>query len=144
MKFEPDHSVERIQRLVESEVWNEFCVDNKIGQNKIICLNCYSANSLFQVSKTIYMCKSCNADAPKTEYLRIPLEHQHRAILKELGYFIETFTYITTGEHCVHVYNEKRPAVLDIDFTAPTVEQALDMAVLWALENKESDQCQTK
>ncbi len=151
MNLQPDHSVDRIKRLVESEVWRKWCKENnKHSTPKHICPECFLVTSVQYNSGTTstkphFLHIKCghslrvhNFDwKNKNIYIIIPLEHQHRAILKDFGYTVVINEYCDGLDiYVTRVDIMHKNAVLEIEFNASTVEQALDMALIWALESR--------
>ena len=101
--LEPDHSAERIKRLKESEVWREWCKNNWIHRDSYL-IN--KGDWLIELSTCKILCAESVLDEPEeaiwvqefdgyfrgaktNDLILLPLEHQHRAILRELGYEVE-------------------------------------------------------
>lgn len=155
MNIKPDHSPERIKFLAENKVWQEWCERTTPIKRflKEYCKKCYCIGNFEAISHGVYECTKCGAiEGDDSNYVFIPLEHQHRAILRELGFLPKIYNRGITnhkGGYEYEVYLQKMVngnkllwlsrdgkyrTTGDWSVTAPTIEQGLDQTLIHAIE----------
>jgi len=160
MNLKSDHSPERIERLVKSEVWWNWFIENwkpEIGDwycyldpmcgRPCYCINTnniksppqdaslyekYEYNSFQEIWHNTKL--KDKADGLTGIILFIPQVHQQIAILSELGYSLVIdggyFSNSMIVKLFKSVHEERRKLVKT--FTAVSTEQAFDEAIVWA------------
>lgn len=138
MNMQPDHGRERIKFLKQHRellhsVW-EPSVGDWYMMDNIIC-PCFIQNVSWAIS------------VEKNKHKTTPLlyEHQHRAILRKLGYDIEMLSWNIENGKTQYNKLDIIKGTIQMTFGASendysktcTIEQCYDKAIVWALQNKE-------